>query len=187
MSTNNKYRSIALPVAILDAVAARAEIRGWGTQEQIVEYLTTAMQAEDQRAQVRRERAVISSVAPPRIKLMAEYGTPPLWRVHHGSGPIALDTLPLSSTLIDRLKHWTSVYEDLGRRRYDTSIASPTDDEIETFEQEGRILWQQLREELRSHYSVLYHSDKSGELMAHPDDIIKSSSGTATSGLESLG
>jgi len=90
------------------------------------------------------------------LRLMAEFGTWPLWEP--GSDHYAVDpeTLPISRALKFALKAWADAWDRTLDQNYppDSKFASPADEEA--FEREGRRLRAALQAELGAGFRVVY-------------------------------
>lgn len=83
-----------------------------------------------------------------KIKLMADYGSYPLWWEEPDLvGNINPNTLAISQELVVQLEEWSDMY--------DKGIINE-----ESFEQEGIRLWIMLNKELNPNYQVFYFSEK---------------------------
>ena len=109
-----------------------------------------------------------------RIKLMAEYSSPPLWwdEPEH-VGPIDPTKLPISADLLERLMKWAELYDR------QLNIADPKSshflrgEDLDDFERVGREIWKRLREELAPHYEVVYFSEREGKIIADPQGFVE--------------
>ena len=107
-----------------------------------------------------------------KIKLMADYGCYPLWWVSSEKlGDIDPETLPLSQQTINRLEKWAEMYD--AKLNEDEPILSSfsSNEELESFEEEGINLWKQLKKELATNYEVVYFSEKLRKIIANLNEL----------------
>jgi hypothetical protein len=92
------------------------------------------------------------------IKLVADYQCFPLWKANGEVGNINPDDLPLTDDLKTMLRNWSASYDRTLNQDYppDSAFSSPAEEE--TFEDEGKRLWQELQEQLGTNYKVIYKS-----------------------------
>ena len=108
-----------------------------------------------------------------RIRLMAEYGSESLWWDDSEKvGPIDPAALSLSQDTILHLKKWAQQYDSRLNRSDPASSAYFTDAELSKFEEEGILLWQQLREELSSDFEVVYFSERLRKVVSDPNELV---------------
>lgn len=103
---------------------------------------------------------------------MPDYESYPLWWADDSDvGDIDPATLPLSADLIDRLEQWADAYD--ATLNPDDPLASGfANAEAEAnFEAEGRSLWQQLQEQLKPDYQVVYYSYQANQLFTQPNEM----------------
>jgi hypothetical protein len=96
-----------------------------------------------------------------QMKLMADYGSTPLWEYLDGDlvdipNP---DDLSLTSDLKAALHKWDAAYDRTLCQEYppDSGFASPAEEEA--FETEGRRLWRELQSQLGPGWEVSYHGE----------------------------
>jgi hypothetical protein len=104
---------------------------------------------------------------PSVVKLMWDYRCWPLWQ-HDGQIFDNIDpaTVPLSAPTLARLEAWAAIPD----AKLEQHIHCPQDiswgvDERQSFEAEGRALWEILRRELGEGYRVVYHSTTEGRVL----------------------
>jgi hypothetical protein len=98
------------------------------------------------------------------LKLMPDYHCFPLWKAGGEIGNVDPDDLPLTSDLNAALRAWASVYDKTLNQEYppDSGFISP--DKEESFETEGKRLWNELQAELGDAYKVVYYSQRDRKL-----------------------
>lgn len=89
---------------------------------------------------------------------MAEYGGDVLWWAGKRAGPIAVNELGLSTSLIERLRAWSEQYDGTLNAESPTESGFPSEDEEAAFEKIGRQLWRSLKEELPSFDVVFFNT-----------------------------
>ncbi len=106
------------------------------------------------------------------IKLMADYGTSPLWRTDP-SDPDNIEpaALPLSDETRARLAQWAAAYDATLDLDDPATAGFPSVGAEESWEREGIELWKQVRSELGPAYDVSYYSWTAHELLTNPDDL----------------
>ena len=109
------------------------------------------------------------NLAPRSLKLMAEYGDQCLW---DEQGAVQHETVPLSPETHMRLLAWAEVYH--ARLNWLDPLATPdwSQEDLHTFEQEGRSLWDQLQQELGKAYRVTYFSEKYRREFRQLDELL---------------
>lgn len=89
------------------------------------------------------------------IKLMADYGTSPLWDADPaGVGELDVAQLPISGELRSRLDAWTAEFDDLLNWADPRSSGFRDDDHRDAFDATGDQLAHALREELGTGWLV---------------------------------
>lgn len=90
------------------------------------------------------------------IKLMADYQCYPLWDVTPGHyGDLNPETLPISTALQKSLMDWARVYDSTLNIDDPVSSGFASNDELQTFKEQGLQLADQMREELGSNFAVV--------------------------------
>ncbi len=103
---------------------------------------------------------------------MADYECYPLWWVDPELvGNITPAKLRLSQETLDRLSNWTSAYDATLNQDYPPDSGFASEQDAQSFEQEGINLWQQLQKELAPDYEVLYFSEQQRQLLTHPSQL----------------
>lgn len=92
-----------------------------------------------------------------RIKLWADYGCYPIWRVDEVDN-IDPEELPLSKETMKRLNAWQEVYDQTLNQDYPPLSCFSNPQAEQNFKQEGIKLWKQLRLELEPDYEVFYEN-----------------------------
>ncbi|MDJ0661467.1 MAG: hypothetical protein QNJ42_18550 [Crocosphaera sp.] len=103
-----------------------------------------------------------------KIKLWADYESYPIWGVDEIDN-IAPEELPLSQATIKRLNAWQNTYDQTLNQDYTPLSNFPNQQAEIDFNQEGILLWQQLRLELSPDYEVFYQNNH--QLFKHPNEI----------------
>ncbi len=110
-----------------------------------------------------------------QIKLLPDYGCPPLWWLNGGPNgePNEIDpqTLPLKAKTQARLHQWAETYNAILNLADPIASAFPSVEAENRFEREGIMLWQKLRHELATEYEVFYYSYKIGQLLRAYTDL----------------
>jgi hypothetical protein len=90
------------------------------------------------------------------IKLMTDYDCFPLWEILD-DGLVNLDprTLPISEKLICSLKNWTDKYDSTLDLSDPINSAFASIQDEESFNREGKLLYQCLKKELGDNFEVL--------------------------------
>jgi hypothetical protein len=93
------------------------------------------------------------------IKLMADYGSSPLWGLDpENVGNIAPSSLPLSEDLRSDLRAWAEHFDRTLNQDYPPEGGFSSDAEELAFDEDGRKLWRRLQKELGDSYTVKYYS-----------------------------
>ncbi len=82
------------------------------------------------------------------------------------------EVFPLSTELKERLLAWVEFYHNRLNWQDPAATEPWTQEEIETFEKEGRSLWVQLRQELRDEYEVSYFSEMYHREFREPEELL---------------
>lgn len=98
------------------------------------------------------------------LKLMTDYDCFPLWDVNDGLN-IVPDSLPLPEEIKLRLERWAKYYDETLSRDDPLSSKFRSEEEELAFENEGKALWQILKEELGADYKVIYFSNLESKIL----------------------
>jgi hypothetical protein len=90
------------------------------------------------------------------IKLMAEYSWQYLWDEY---GAVNQETFPLPLETKQRLLAWAEIYHTSLNWQDPLATEPWSQEKLNAFEEEGRSLWAQLRQELGGEYEVTYFSE----------------------------
>ncbi len=94
-----------------------------------------------------------------QIRLHAEYECHPLWAPESdGLRNFDPQELPISATLVARIRAWAARYEATYDRADPVSSGFSSPAEEEDFDRDGRELWHALREALGPTHQVVYYS-----------------------------
>ncbi|MEL6813955.1 MAG: hypothetical protein AAFP03_03965 [Cyanobacteria bacterium J06598_3] len=89
------------------------------------------------------------------LRLMADYGSYPVWEIFvDGSDNLATENLPVSDALKHDLEVWEQKYASTFDEDYPPDGGFLSKAEEEAFEQEGRRLWERLRQALDSEIAL---------------------------------
>lgn len=99
--------------------------------------------------------------------MMPDYGAFPLW---DNAGMLDPSNLPLQSETIVRLRRWAREFERWIDWSNPGAWPNVPRDVLQTFEQEGRSLWEAVRSELGEGYEVWYRSELTGQEIP-PDEL----------------
>ena len=91
------------------------------------------------------------------IKLMPDYGCFALWDLDN-LGDLNPQTLPIPERLKIRLDAWADTYQATLNEADPAESGFETEALLRDFDAEGRRMWQELRAELGSEYTVQYYS-----------------------------
>jgi hypothetical protein len=106
------------------------------------------------------------------IKLWADYGSWPIWD-EDDAGAIDPSDLPLNQETINRLHSWQASCDATLNHEFPQNSKFLSEEEENSFEQEGISLWNQLRHELEAEYQVTYQTYYKGNryVLKHPDEL----------------
>ncbi len=95
-----------------------------------------------------------------RIRVMADYHTYPLWiSIDDGfEDNINPENLPISKNLIAKFMNWAKQYDAILNLEDPASSDFPSKDAEQNFINEGKILSEQLQQELGNEYEVIFQS-----------------------------
>lgn len=90
-----------------------------------------------------------------KLKFMTDYFCSPIW--HNDGvdfGPICPENLPLSQVLIDDIREWAKIFDDRLNMDDPANSYQWTVKESEWFNLRGQELFERLKSELGSEYSI---------------------------------
>ena len=103
----------------------------------------------------------------PVIKLMTDFGCPPLW--FWGDGPIDPEDLPISSELQSDLWAWAEIYEQILDWNNPADSGFDSVEDFVSFSDTGERLWLRLIDELTGLYTVTHFSQRNRAEVTSPE------------------
>lgn len=92
-----------------------------------------------------------------RLKLMPDYECFALWDID-GVANVDPAKLPISGGLKERIGRWEDAYDNTLNQDDPTASGFRNSDEENSFDREGRSIWEELKKELGESYDVRYFS-----------------------------
>ena len=92
-----------------------------------------------------------------RLKLMPDYECFALWDID-GVENVDPARLPISGGLKERIGRWEDEYDNTLNQDDPTASGFRSLDEENSFDREGRLIWEELKKELGESYDVRYFS-----------------------------
>ncbi|GGJ06302.1 hypothetical protein GCM10007978_49830 [Shewanella hanedai] len=100
-----------------------------------------------------------------KIKLMTDYDCYPLWEeFSDGVDNIAPSSLPISESLATRIDAWGDEYDKTMNREDPATSGFCNEQALVAFEEEGEMLFAELKQELSEEFAVTYFSTHSNSL-----------------------
>lgn len=92
-----------------------------------------------------------------KLKLMPDYECFALWDID-SVGNIDPASLPISDDLKERIARWEDAYDSTLNQDDPTASGFQSSDEENSFDNEGRLIWKELKSQLGESYNVRYFS-----------------------------
>jgi hypothetical protein len=100
-----------------------------------------------------------------KLKLMTDYNCFPLWEtVKDRLENIDPNSLKISEELKNSLYRWAEAFDATLNQDYPPDSGFATEEEVEKFEQEGRRIFNELKEQLKDEFVFSYYSQKDSKL-----------------------
>ena len=102
-----------------------------------------------------------------KIKLMTDYEYYPLWEeFSDGISNIAPSSLPIPASLAERIDAWSDDYDKTMNREDPASSGFSSKLAVVEFDEKGRAIFNELKQELDEGFTVTYFSAQSGSLIS---------------------
>jgi hypothetical protein len=99
------------------------------------------------------------------LKLMTDFDCFPLWEnLKEGLDNIDPNSLAISEDLKESLSRWAATYNATLNQDYPPDSGFLTEEEAENFEQEGKRMFGELKQQLMNTFKISYYSQKESKL-----------------------
>jgi hypothetical protein len=92
-----------------------------------------------------------------RLRLIPDYECFALWDID-GVENVDPANLPISSDLKERIRRWEDAYNNTLNQDDPSASGFRNSNEENSFDREGRLIWEELKKELGESYDVRYFS-----------------------------
>ena len=101
-----------------------------------------------------------------KIKLMADYECYPIWEVFSdGIDNIDPSSLPISDRLASRINNWADEYDQTLNHQDPSKSGFNSEEAMKSFEVQGKLLFNELKEELKGGFELSYLCTETGKLV----------------------